>query len=202
MGALKGIILDSDGSVLYNLYDEFEITPKTINFALGTDTTNVRLKCLSVLRYIEDNLLGEVMTNVRTLCSPDFFDALISHSKIKEVYLNHAAAIDRLGGDPRKGFNFGGIIFEEYRGTATDHEGTVRPFIEAGEAHCIPEGTLNSFETLYSPADFIETANTFGQELYSKLEARKFGRGMDLHTQTNPLPICYRPGILVKLTMS
>ncbi|MBU0994104.1 MAG: major capsid protein, partial [Proteobacteria bacterium] len=57
-------------------------------------------------------------------------------------------------------------------------------------------------ETLYSPADFIETANTFGMELYSKLEPRKFGRGMDLHTQSNPLPICYRPGILVKLTMS
>ncbi|MBU0995970.1 MAG: major capsid protein [Proteobacteria bacterium] len=202
MGALKGIILDSDGSVLYDLYAEFEITPKTIGFVLGTDTTKVRVKCLSVLRYIEDNLLGEVMTGVRCLCSPDFFDALISHSAVKEVYLNHSAAIDRLGGDPRKGFNFGGIIFEEYRGVATDFEGTVRPFIAAGEAHCFPEGTMNSFETLYSSADFLETANTFGQELYSKLEPRKFGRGMDLHTQSNPLPICYRPGILVKLTVS
>ena len=35
MGALKGNILDSDGSTLYNLYNEFEITPKTVNFALA-----------------------------------------------------------------------------------------------------------------------------------------------------------------------
>jgi len=46
MGALKGIILDADGSTLYNLYDEFGIAPKSINFALTTDSTNVRQKCV------------------------------------------------------------------------------------------------------------------------------------------------------------
>ncbi|CAK0769506.1 hypothetical protein CCP4SC76_5190001 [Gammaproteobacteria bacterium] len=35
MGALKGVILDADGSVLYNLFNEFEITPKVITFSLG-----------------------------------------------------------------------------------------------------------------------------------------------------------------------
>jgi hypothetical protein len=34
MGALKGIILDADGSELLNLYNEFEIMPKVVNFAL------------------------------------------------------------------------------------------------------------------------------------------------------------------------
>src|SRR5512143_2500296 len=33
MGALKGIILDADGSTLYDLYSEFGITAKVINFA-------------------------------------------------------------------------------------------------------------------------------------------------------------------------
>ena len=86
MGALKGNILDADGSTLYNLYNEFEITPKTVNFALGTAGTDVKKKCLEVVRHIEDNLCGEFMTGVHCLVSPEFFDALTSHSKVKEAY--------------------------------------------------------------------------------------------------------------------
>jgi hypothetical protein len=59
---------------------------------------------------------------------------------------------------------------------------------------------MNTFQTLFAPADFIETVNTLGLELYAKQEERKFGRGIDLHAQSNPLPICYRPGVLVKVT--
>lgn len=85
MGALKGIILDADGSTLYNLYDEFGITPKAINFALATDSTNVRQKCVDTLAHIEENLRGEFMTNVRCLCSPEFFEKLIAHPKVESL---------------------------------------------------------------------------------------------------------------------
>ncbi len=61
MGALKGIILDADGSELLNLYNEFEITPKVVNFALGTATTDVKRKCLEVLRHIVVNIWLEFM---------------------------------------------------------------------------------------------------------------------------------------------
>ena len=50
MGALKGVILDADGSVLHNLYTDFGIAPKSVNFALATETTNVRNKCVEVMR--------------------------------------------------------------------------------------------------------------------------------------------------------
>lgn len=201
MGALKGIILDADASVLYNLYTEFGITAKTIDFVLDTDTTDVRGKCLDVSRHIDDNLKGEVSDGVHALCSQTFFDSLISHTNVEKAFVYHQEASERLGGDPRKGFRFGGIVFEEYRGQSTDPDGNVRKFIADDEAHAFPTGTMDTFETILAPADFLETANTLGQELYSKMEPRKFGRGMDLHTQSNPLPICYRPGVLVKLTI-
>ena len=41
--------------------------------------------------------------------------------------------------------------------------------------------------------------NTIGQPLYAKQEPRKLDRGTDLHTQSNPLPMCHRPGVLIKL---
>ena len=66
---------------------------------------------------------------------------------------------------------------------------------------CTPNNpTANTFRTYFAPADFNETANTLGLPLYAKQEPRKFGRGTDLHTQSNPLPICLRPEVLVKGT--
>ncbi|MBU6956103.1 major capsid protein, partial [Hahella sp. HN01] len=59
---------------------------------------------------------------------------------------------------------------------------------------------IDTFATHCAPADFNETVNTIGKPLYAKQEPRKFGRGTDLHTQSNPLPMCRRPGVLVRLT--
>ncbi len=81
MGALKGIILDADGSELLNLYNEFEITPKVVNFALGTATTDVKRKCLEVLRHIEDNLSGEYMTGMALLHST------LSSDGLRQIYV-------------------------------------------------------------------------------------------------------------------
>lgn len=201
MGALKGVILDSDASTLYDLYAEFGITAKSIDFVLGTASTNVKTKCLEVLRHIEDNLRGEFMTRVHALVSPEFFDKLTNHDKVVKAYerwMEGAA----LRNDMRSGFTYGGITFEEYRGQATDPDGTVRRFIAADEGHAFPLGTVETFATYFAPADFNETANTLGQPLYAKQEPRKFERGTDLHTQSNPLPMCHRPAVLVKLFSS
>ena len=201
MGALKGIILDADGSQLHNLYDDFGISARTVNFALATEATNVRNKCVEVIAHIEDNLRGEFMTGVRCLCSPEFFEKLVSHPKVEKAYENYAQGA-MLRDDVRTGFAFGGIVFEEYRGQASNIAGTNLRFIAAGEAHAFPLGTIDTFGTYVAPADFNETVNTLGQPLYAKQEPRKFERGTDLHTQSNPLPMCHRPGVLVKLTMS
>jgi hypothetical protein len=199
MGALKGVILDADGSTLYDLYSEFSISPKTVSFALGSGTTEVLLKVLEVKRHIEDNLKGEFMTGILCLCSQGFYDAFTTHSKVKEAFM-YFQRNQQLGNDYRTGFTFGGVTFEEYRGQATDAAGNVRKFIADDEAHFFPLGTANTFRTYFAPADFNETANTLGLPLYAKQEPRKFGRGTDLHCQSNPLPVCARPECLVRGT--
>jgi hypothetical protein len=201
MGALKGVILDADGSTIYDLYSEFGITAKTINFQLDVDTTDVKAKCLELKRYIEDNLRGEFMTGVQVLVSAEFFDSLTGHPKVETAYERWQQG-EALRTDMRKGFTFAGVEFQEYRGQATDPDGTVRRFIADSEAHAFPLGTSQTFATYFAPADFNESVNTMGQPLYAKQEPRKFERGTDLHTQSNPLPMCHRPGVLVKLTAS
>ena len=145
MGALKGVILDADGSTLFNLYTEFAITPKTVGFALTTASTEVLLKVLEVKRHIEDNLKGEFMTGILCLCSQGFFDALTTHAKVKEAFM-YFQRNQQLGNDYRTGFTFGGITFEEYRGQTTDAAGNVRKFIADDEAHFFP---LDHFSQWY-----------------------------------------------------
>jgi len=43
--------------------------------------------------------------------------------------------------------------------------------------------------------------NTIGLPIYAKSEERQYGRGVNMHTQSNPLPLCLRPELLVKLTV-
>jgi len=199
MGALKGKILDADGSELFDLFAAFEIGQQTVSFDLGAAGTHVKSKCAAVLAKIENNLRGEFMSSIHCLCSPEFFEALTGHAKVEKAFENwQNGAI--LINDVRAGFTYGGITFEEYRGQASDANGSTRRFIAPGEAHAFPLGTVDTFATYFAPADFNETVNTLGQPLYAKQEPRQFGRGTDLHTQSNPLPMCHRPGVLVKLT--
>ncbi|MBI4909910.1 MAG: major capsid protein [Acidobacteria bacterium] len=199
MGALKGLILDADGSTIYDLFSEFSISPKSISFALGTTGTEVITKCLEVKRHIEDNLRGEYMTGIMCLCSPGFFDALTTHPKVKEAYSRWQQG-QLLFTDNRTNFMFAGITFEEYRGQATDIAGNVRKFIADDEAHFFPLGTASTFRTYFAPADFNETANTIGLPIYAKQAPRKFERGTDLHVQSNCLPLCTRVECLVRGT--
>jgi hypothetical protein len=202
VGALSGVLLDYDGTtVIYNWFTEFGITQKVIDFNFTLATLDVRGVVASVLRWIEDHMYGEMMNGVHCLCSPEFFDALVSHANVKDAYKYFTTA-QQLSQDLRKGFNFAGITFEEYRGTATDPAGTAHKFIAASTAQFFPLGTQQTFRMYNAPADFNETVNTMGLPYYAKQEERDFNRGWDLHTQSNPLAMCARPQLLVKATMS
>lgn len=207
MGALRGNILDSDGSSLLNLFTEFGVTQKSVDFVLGTAATDVKAKAREVVSYIEDNLEGEVMTGVHVFASPEWYDKFIGHAKVEEIYKYYDGANNPLRQDVRRGFPFQGLTIEEYRGAAQylQENGTyaTRKFVPAGEAIAFPLGTMDVFKTYFAPADFMDAVNTMGEEIYSR-QARdlEFNRWVKLHTQSNPLPIVKRPKLLVRLTSS
>lgn len=203
MGALKGDILDADGSSILNLFTEFAVTEKVIDFDFVASDA-AQSKTLEVMRHIEDNLMGDVMSGVRSLCSPEFFDNLISEEAVKRAWDNWQGNSDRLGIDPRKGFQYNGVTYEEYRGSATvlneDNTTTVRKFIPAGEARFYPEGTRSTFRTFNAPATFMSAVNTKGRPFYASQKIMDHDLGVEIFTQSNPLPLCLRPAVLVKGT--
>lgn len=206
VGAVKGVITDYDGSTLINLFTEFGISQKTVDFTFGTANADLGSRCREVAGYIEDNLMGDTMTGVMALCSPSFFDKLVTHASVKEAYKYFVATQNPLRNDLRKGFTFQNITFEEYRGTGTklneDGTTTAQRFIPDGDARFFPLGTTETFANYWAPPDFVDEVNTApgldAQVFVAPLERMKFGKGMDIHTESNPLPLCKRPNVLVR----
>jgi hypothetical protein len=197
VGALRGQVMDDQGDVILDLFTEFGVTEKEIDFALGTPESDVPQVCRDICRHVELNLKGEMMTGVHSFVSPEFYDKLVTHDTVKEAFLRQNGQ-NIMRNDMRKRFEFHGIVFEEYIGSATDADGNERKFIPDGDARFFPVGTQQAFQTYFAPADFMETVNTRGLTRYAKQERMKFDRGIDIHTQSNPLPMCNRPALLVR----
>jgi hypothetical protein len=202
--ALQGIIYDWDGStVIENLFTTFDISQKVVDFKFTVTTTAIPQFLRQVKRHIEDNLRGDVMSGINCDCSEEWMDAFLEHPAVKEVFLGHQAALQKagIGADPRVNFVFAGITFNEYRAAAPGKNGSLR-FIPANTAIFYPTGTMETFKLHLAPANRIDTANQLGQPLYSWQTMEPNMRWVDLYTESNPLPICRRPGVLVKGTMS
>lgn len=193
MGALSGKILDADGSVVYDLYDEFGVTAKSITIPFTTATTEVRKYALDACRWAEQKLGGVMVRGYRAYCGKDFFDALTGHKTVKEAFASYQAAADRLGGDMRQGFTFGGITFEEYNATVSG-----QPYVAADKARVYPVAD-GVFQIYNSPANYNEAVGTVGQAFYAKGQERRMGKGWDLEAQANPLAMCLYPEALVEL---
>ncbi|MEP6961006.1 MAG: major capsid protein [Acidobacteriota bacterium] len=200
-GAIKGLILDADGSTLLDVFAEFAVTQEVEDFAFSTANENIAQLVRTLKRYMETNAMGVTYDHIHVMCSPGWFDSFIGHANVEKFYLTFLNG-RTLNNDQRGGFPFQDVVFEEHSGQATDLAGTVRKFIPDNEAIAFPVGTTGLFETALAPADFMETVNTIGLPYYAKLERMKFDRGVEIHTQQNPLPICQRPELLVRLTKS
>jgi len=193
VGALKGIILNGDGSTLYNLFTEFNVSaPSDVSFALGNANTDVRGKCTQVVRAIANALGGIPYRGIYAFCGDDFWDALIKHPKVEETF-KYQEGFRLREGVAWQTLDFGGITFENYRGSIGN-----TPFIASGTAQFFPIGVPGLWRTLYAPADYIETVNTIGLPRYAKQIRMKNDKGIELEQQMNPLNYCTRPNVLVK----
>ena len=196
LGALKGKVLDADGSVLVDLYTTFGVQEASqANFKLTTAATEVRTACSQIIRAMKKSAKMSLPTTakVHAFVGSNFFDALLEHPTVKGVYDGYQMAERRLGESYVNGiFEFGGIFFEEYQGS---DDATVG--VDTNEARFFFSDAPGMYSEFYAPGDFMETANTIGLPRYAKLVADDLGRSVLLHTQTNPLPLCLRPATLM-----
>ncbi|WP_349970935.1 major capsid protein [Pseudomonas caspiana] len=188
MGALNGQILDADGkTVLLDLYKTFGVSRKKMSMELNNPDTELRVKCGEALDLQEEALGSVTSSGSRALCGKNFWNKLLVHKSVKDTYLNTQQAA-ALRGDARESFEFGGIVWERYRGKIAGVT-----FVHDDKALLIPEGVPDLYISVYAPADYMETVNTEGVPYYSKIEPLPFNKGMAGEAQSNPLHLCTRP---------
>lgn len=197
ISALQGLVLDADGStVIANLFTAFNITQQVMSMELDVTTTDVRGLCIAAKRLSENALGNANVSGFRAFCSDSFFDALIGHDDVKDQYLRYQDSAKNRD-DVRAGFEYGGIIWENYRGSVGGVD-----FIADDTAYLVPEGVADLNITRFAPADTMTYANTMGLPFYGLQEILRMDKGVELEAQTNPLNLCTRPDAVIKLTLT
>ncbi|NUU35140.1 major capsid protein [Pseudomonas sp. C2B4] len=196
MGALNGQVLDADGStVLLDIYKSFGVSRQKMSMGLNNSETEVRVSAGEALDMQADALGSVTSSGSRAFCGKNFWNKLVSHKSVKETYLNSQQAA-ALRGDARESFEFGGIVWERYRGKVA---GVL--FVHDDKALLIPEGVPELYISTFAPADYMETVNTEGLPYYSKIEPMPFNKGVFGEAQSNPLHLCTRPRAQILLEL-
>jgi hypothetical protein len=209
LNAIIGSLLDADGTTYYNFYTEFGVTQQTVTMNLNSGATSgVLNQCTDITKLIEDELGMAGYDHIHVLCGYNFWKQFINSFDVKTAYQYYAQQQRPLQDDLRyAGFTFGALVFEVYRGKAPGQgttpgiAGSPTDFIGADNAYAFPVGVPEMFQTVYAPADYMETVNTTGLPYYAKQapDPSGFNKFVQIEVQSNPLSICTRPAAVVKL---
>ncbi len=192
LGAVKGKIFDADGTtVIYDLYSEFGITEPTTDLQFSSANTDIGLVITQTLRKMKNALKAGKSSGCTVLCSPEFFDALVSHKSTKEAWMRYQDnSLAREDNNDK--FSWKGMTFEVY-----DFSIGATPMIEPGHAHAYLTGVFNNFVRYNAPGNMMTEANKLARAFYIDVENLEHKRGVSIYTEGNPLPMCLRPQTLM-----
>ena len=198
IGAIQGLVLDADGSTLFDLFDEFGVSEPATAFLdlnaawASADGGVIRGKLQDVRTDIRVALKNARVGNIWAPCGDAFFKAISNHPEVRETYMNQQAANDLRGSNATDSFSYGGVLFELYPGY-----GDVE--IPTEECRFVPMGVPGLFISRYAPAPWFSAVNTIGLPRYAMATLDKTGeKSIDLEAQMNGLHICTRPEVLFK----
>lgn len=204
LGALQGIMLDADNSVIYNYFEEFGVpAPVAVQFNFAAITPNqlVNFIEVNIVRPMIRSLGSRASANVRigALVGDNFWSGLMTHDAVMRTYLNWQAAAQLRQGlaAPWGQFDFGGVTWINYRGT---DDGTTIA-IATNEAIFFPIGARDVFRNYLSPGERFRDQGKKGQEVYLIVTPdprENMDEYVDIRVRTYPLPICIYPKALMR----
>ncbi|WP_041795050.1 major capsid protein [Pararhodospirillum photometricum] len=195
LGALQGVVLDKDASVIRDWYQEWAIAkPAEINFALGTEATDVRKKCSDVRRAMIRAAKGAFVANttVHALAGDGFYDALINHPQVRRTYEGWSAAADLRGGAAFESFSYAGITFHNYRGS----DDATSVAVASEKAHFFPMGAVEVFKVVFAPGEKFAHLGQQAVPLYPVVKRDEDDEKLSLDLRSYPLFMCLKPEVL------
>ena len=197
-----GAVYSPNLTVVDNVYTSFGVARKEVDYLLGTAVTDVLLKSEEALAHIQDNILtGEVVNDVIVLCSPEFFNKLITQAGVKESYKYYTSTQEplrnRLGSGLYRRFTHGSVTYIDYRGSYNGSR-----LIPAGDAYMLPTGTVDTFKTYFGPANHFDYVQTIGERAYMWTLRNASNTEITIQSESNFLNLIRRPQCVVRLYSS
>jgi hypothetical protein len=203
MGALTGLMIDSDGSTLVDFYSELGVSQAgELDFALDAASPAdgaLMLKCTEVTDNMRRAAKGEWMAGALAvgLCSDEFWKALIVHKEVREIWKLMLQGGMRdgleglLGNIPR--VRIGDVVFIRYWGS---DDGTVK--IAANKVKFFPLGIPGLFQHVMAPGESFAHLGRPGQDIYPMILPDTSGANewVKLCVRAYPLMYCRRPEML------
>lgn len=202
LGAVKGVVYDADGqTVLHDIFASFGVEKKSITITFpATDSQDnpVLSKVLEARRHVTQKMGGVPVARMEAVIGANAYDKLTGHKLVRTYFENWLSRKQDFGDNDfrSRGFTYGGITFYEASEVVGGHA-----LVDTDKGHVYPVAP-GVFRTWYAPADYVETANTYGLPFYARMDAIDKGRGYDIEVQANPLCLCTYPEALVELTFS
>ncbi len=207
LGALNGLVLDTDGSTLVNFWTEFGITPPS-DIDLTLDDPDLTIGELR--EAIATNVVMPIARasgagndprfRVRALCGDAFWFKLTGHPAIEKTYLNYAAAAELRGERLWESFEFGGVEWVHYRGT--DDGSTIA--IPTNKARVFPVGVRGMWQHVMGPMnESLPLLNQPGRRYYPFLERDKSDKQQWVQPEiySYPLFVNARPDLVLTVTI-
>jgi Phage major capsid protein E len=202
----SGNLYAPNGTISGNLFTDFGITQTSVDFVLGTTTTDIVGKTESVIAAMQDNAnTGDIITGVVAYCSPEWFAKFIQHAKIVDAYKYFSSTEGQMINRNRAGgtnglyreFQYAGIRFVEVRTILAGQR-----LIPAGEVVFVPMGTTETFVSYFGPANRMDFVNTVAERGYLFSYRDPKGNGIELDGEFNVTHIVRRPQLVIKGTTS
>lgn len=210
--AMKGIFKTPDGQVMANMFTEFGVTQDSVDFALGTSTTNVDQKIRQMKSLISKSVLnGGAMSGVEVLVDPVFFDKLISHPNIKNAYQFYAnSGKQNLRDDMSSYMKYGimdtfehrGVRFVSYDATFNLPNGTTELAFADSTGLAYAQGVRDLFRGYNGPSNKLSAANQPGQEVFMSTYMDPKDEYVEFEMEAAPLFFTTKPKSIISVTSS
>jgi hypothetical protein len=203
LGAIQGIVLDANDTVIYNWFEEFDITPPSevvmnlLNAPAGTLRPLADQIKRGMIRAAQGCYVDGV-TKINALCGDEFFDAFTNSADVRTTYLNWLAAATLRESGAFEAFPFYGINWINYRGS----DDTTTIAIPTNKAKFFLQDAPGLFRVAWSPAESFEWVNKPGLEQYVvPIFDNDRNSWFRQEAYSYPLYICTRPETLFSATM-
>lgn len=205
LGAISGIVIDKDGSTLYNWATEFGVSlPTEIAFDLSAVTPAVGVLS-GAIRALKRQIAraakaGNRPIRIVALCGDAFFDAFVKHPDVLpswNIFQNGTSTRIAFGVntgiEPFTEFQWEGITWVNYRGT--DDNSTIA--IATDKVKFIPVGIPGLFQEILAPYEGFGAMNSLGLPIYVLMVwDRDRDQWARCETYSYPMYMATRPEVL------